>query len=284
MTSAIAHAAALSALAPASHRSQLAKIRSLGKQPACTPGILATLCSTDPCLAFALISRANLFVPADDPPLTSLPAAVEHLGLPAALGVLFELPVLPPATTDTCARCFRFSFACAVMGVCLSRSLRRPPPVLEDPTTVFACGLLHDMGTIAGLLLDPDAYMRTVARQRRGEEDFSRILGEELGADTCELGEAFARRWHLPGLICDSIGHHRLPQEAPARPEFCAVINTARTLVQGCGFGPPLSPWVEPFDEALLGLLGLGLGDLKPALGAFLEEMHRLEMFEGFWA
>lgn len=93
----------------------------------------------------------------------------------------------------------------------------------------FACGLLHDIGKLILLRADTPLYVGILERAS-AEGDLTAIEKEIFDFDNAELGEAAAKEWGLPTVVCDSIRHHHHPMSATADYTTAQVLNTADAL------------------------------------------------------
>jgi HD-like signal output (HDOD) protein len=113
----------------------------------------------------------------------------------------------------------------------------------KSPTDLFTCGLVHDMGKIALLMLVPEQFLEAViyATDRKTSLDEAELrLGLPRHTQT---GHQLACRWRLPSMIqAVVLWHHQ--KDINARPGLSAelsrvvdIVYLANLLINGIGFG-----------------------------------------------
>lgn len=99
----------------------------------------------------------------------------------------------------------------------------------SKPSTFFAAGLLHDLGTIVLAVAAPDRYRNIV----QSLSDQHRIMVEEeaLGISHTEAGYALAIDWALPPEIIAAIRYHAAPEMAPEHREIAETVALALDIL-----------------------------------------------------
>lgn len=127
---------------------------------------------------------------------------------------------------------WRHSVAVAVCTQALARRAR----IAVD--TAFSAGLLHDLGHLVMLSIDPQRHDEVQNRMRQADtSDGSRSITQikleaeqaVWGFDHCQVGEMIAQRWQLPASLrrCMAL-HHRC--EDPQADRLVWLVLVGHTL------------------------------------------------------
>jgi putative nucleotidyltransferase with HDIG domain len=132
-------------------------------------------------------------------------SSVRRLALAVSLNGSF--PVRGHGEADP-RRIWRHSFCVALCAQALARLAR------VDPEAAFTAGLLHDIGRIALLSVDP-ADFAVVLAARKEHADLEAAETAVLGFTHAEFGARLLERWHLPGSLVRAVEFHHQPDTAP---------------------------------------------------------------------
>jgi putative nucleotidyltransferase with HDIG domain len=105
---------------------------------------------------------------------------------------------------------WRHAKDCAVIARRLAREL-----ALGDPEEAFAGGILHDIGKLAVLLKDMDAYREVLKLQERDRVPSCRAEEEVLGFTHTRVGALLLRKWNLPESLRLCVENHHAPDPGP---------------------------------------------------------------------
>ncbi|HUK65808.1 MAG TPA: HDOD domain-containing protein [Anaeromyxobacteraceae bacterium] len=186
----------------------------------------------DPVLAAKVLSIAQSAFYAPRSPILSLRQATVRLGLATLRELVLEAALhlrvfRAPGYGAAMERLARHSTATAhvVRAVCAR--------TLVDAEYAFLCGLLHDVGFAASLLvLSEDPRFRGVPF-----DDLARGL-DEVHAEASGL---LARLWKLPGLVARTVAtHHEVVVDGVVEPVNAALIIAEQLAWEaGLGLLPP---------------------------------------------
>jgi putative nucleotidyltransferase with HDIG domain len=85
---------------------------------------------------------------------------------------------------------------------------------LVKPEEAFTAGLLHDIGLIFILKVEPDVYCPLLSKHDSGK-DLINAEKKIFNTDHAELGYLISRKWQLPASLQNSIGnHHRIIEDS----------------------------------------------------------------------
>lgn len=135
-------------------------------------------------------------------------SSVRRLALAVSLNGSF--PVRGQGEADP-RRIWRHSFCVALCGQVLARLVR------VDPESAFTAGLLHDIGRIALLSVDPAGFAAVLAA-RANHPDLGAAEAAVLGFTHAEFGARLLERWRLPAILVRAVEFHHRPDTAPTGP------------------------------------------------------------------
>ncbi|MDP1634115.1 MAG: HDOD domain-containing protein, partial [Gallionellaceae bacterium] len=108
-------------------------------------------------------------------------------------------------------RIWRHSFCVALCAQALA------PLCRIEAESAFTAGLLHDIGRIALLSVDPERFAAVLAA-RKEHPDLSAAEAALLGFTHAEFGARLLERWRLPGSLIRAVEFHHQPDTAPTAP------------------------------------------------------------------
>jgi HD-like signal output (HDOD) protein len=116
----------------------------------------------------------------------------------------------------------------------LARQLKLP--VADE---AFLAGLIHDVGILVWLRLQPESFARVCEQARQTGGDFCQIEMNMLGADHQMLGMALAEAWRFPRSCQLVAGYHHRPmslaEENRVLPSLVFIADTL-SCQGGLGF------------------------------------------------
>lgn len=152
----------------------------------------------------------------------------------------------------------------------------------ELAPSAFIAGLLHNLGTVVQMHIDPRGVEALLAARRDGDGRDVAVLETELTAiGHEECGAVIFEEWRLPQALVSAARYHHSPLRASgAERRLAALINISSTLalVSGAGMAlEPTSPSAHPdalqcldFDDAQLAeatvVIAARIAQLKQAM------------------
>ena len=230
----------------------------------CRPDIdserLVVVLEHDPMLAAHVLRVANspLFRGRDAE--TSLRSAVLRLGLKNLGELVFEIALH--------MRVFRSAEYSGMMeqlrrhstasgNLCRMLASR----VGQDPEHAFLCGLLHDIGIAAILIV--------LGERRKSEPALEpAVLSEVVGQIHEDVSGMLVRQWKLPDEVAEVVAHHHGRAALATAPLLSAVVAVADALSARFGFSMDLGAGVcdgneEELVAAACAKLNLDLGAMS---------------------
>lgn len=180
-----------------------------------SPREVAHIISDDPPVAAKVLSVANSAAYGFASQVETIELAVALLGLRETYAIVLSAAVLDLFDVGKRFDYKRFweeSMNAAAAARIIAKSTGN-----EKHDSVFAAGLLHDIGRIALLETVPDMYVK-VSSDLVGDE-LLQAEQEFAGLSHTEAGYELAVHWNLPGTIALPIRYHHHPDRA----ESCTV-------------------------------------------------------------
>jgi HD-like signal output (HDOD) protein len=181
--------------------------------------------------------------------------AVKNLAVAASLGQLFRGGKLCEgfAPKDLWTHCIAVGVA--------SRELARQMklPVADE---AFLAGMIHDMGILVSMQLQPEKIQQVCEQSKDGKRTFSDLEAEIIGLDHQHLGMALAEQWKFP-RSCQLVAgyHHRPTALADQNRLLVTLVYIADTICCQSKHGFNLTALNQGLDTA-----GLAELNIDPAL------------------
>lgn len=209
--------------------------------PDADPSELSEAVALDPGLSAAVLRAANSAASAPISPVTSVDVAVIRMGTSeirriVAASVLGQaFPGLEEAKVDA-PEMWRFIIMTAFLAE------RAAPEALSR--AAFTAGILHDIGRLTMISMEPSNYARVVEMVRDGAD--SRYAETEVfGVDHCAFGAQVAATWKFAPMLIEAVAHHHEGGNVLAEAIKHAN-HVAHSLGLGDGVRPPLEPTLDP--------------------------------------
>ncbi len=233
----------------------------------CRPDIdtekLVGVLEHDPMLAAHVLRVANSPIFRGRDAETSLRSAVLRLGLKNLGEVVFEIALhmrvfRSAEYSGMMEELRRHSTACG--NLCRLLASR----VGQDSEHAFLCGLLHDIGIAAILIV--------LGERRKSEPALeAAVLNEVVWQIHEDVSGMLVRQWRLPDEVADVVAHHHGRAAVTTAPLLSAVVAVADWLSTKLGFSVNLGPGTRDGSEedvfvaacAKLGLDPVALSDLE---------------------
>lgn len=189
---------------------------------------LIALLEREPMLAGQVLKVANSPAFRGRDAETSLRNAVLRLGLKNLGEIVFELALhmrvfRSAEYSDLMEGLRRHCTACA--NLCRLLANRAG----QDPENAFLCGLLHDIGAAAILIV--------LGERRRSEPALEGAVLEEVVRQTHEdVSGMLVKLWKLPDDVVEVVSHHHTRQAVEAAPLLSSVVVVADALAAKFGF------------------------------------------------
>lgn len=231
----------------------LGKINQMTHEMETSPRELVKIIMLDPTLTANVLKLVNSSFYGLLQRVTSLAQAVVLLGMntvknlavsTALLSTVFmrdrRSPIPPEAF-------WRHCLATAIGCKLLARSRRMTAEALE---MYFIGGMLHDIGKILFIRINPSQYSRAIQESHRLAVSLSFAELAHFGCTHTQAGELLARKWRLDNCLAEVIAqHHR--QEGLETMPFTMVAAVANNLSKQAGAGESGNPVIEEYADDL---------------------------------
>ena len=257
--------------------SSLDKLDRLIQNGSTNPVMLMAMINGDPLLTAQIIGQANS---TSSQEFLRLAPAITHLGMGSVHGIIRSTKPIPSSLRSPLATCWALANNCAHMTGLILRQCHPRITASVDAATAFNAGLLHDLGSIVGLISYHSEYQAAAELLTNSSHSFDRLLRDQIGADPATMGTLLATYWRLPDPLISAIRFHHAPLRATGYEDVVAVVHLARCLVRALGFTAGADRYLERVDEAIFDHLGLPFSAIELILTQFYEQMNEQEMFE----
>ena len=212
----------------------------------CRPDIeinrLIDVLERDPMLAGHILKVANSPIFRGRDPETSLRSALLRLGLKNLGEIVFELALhmrvfRSAEYSGVMEQLRRHSTACANLCRLVATGAG------QDPENAFLCGLLHDIGIAAILIV--------LSEKRKSEPELEASVLDEVVRQTHEdVSGMLARLWKLPVEVVDVVARHHGQAAVDSAPLLSSVVVLADTMTTKFKFSVDFGVGVSDGSDA----------------------------------
>lgn len=112
-----------------------------------------------------------------------------------------------------------------------------------DKEEAYLCGLLHDIGKLAILLISPTITAKVIKISKENGISIFQVENEELGFNHIDVGKALLKKWKFPDHLIDEIsGHHDAmiykPEETKSITRVVTIANSISKYIGASFFEP----------------------------------------------
>lgn len=179
------------------------------------------------------------------------------VALRSYLGNALQIPALK--------RCWRHNLATAVVSSEIADWAR------QDSGEAYTVGILHDIGRLGLIAIDPSQYLQLLDRAANHGGDLLDLEREAYGVDHAVAGEWLATNWGLPPFISEAIRIHHLPLED-------SYSSTVGLIHYGCRISEMIG--FSPVDVAGAPDLGNPVDEFVKQLPALQRERLKFDLSE----
>jgi HD-like signal output (HDOD) protein len=148
-------------------------------------------------------------------------------------------------------------------GVGVTAEVMAKHKKIPDVDEVFVCGLIHDVGKLALLMVDPKEVQKTLAYANEKSKTMHQAEMDLSAPEHAHWGAVLAKKWKLPVLLQSAVQYHHTPNPkarvgvSPEASQVVDIVIAANYYVHSVSFGRsgysaiPAVPQ-EVFDRLML--------------------------------
>jgi len=148
---------------------------------------------------------------------------------------------------------------------------------IDDAEEIAMAGLLHDIGKVVLLMMEPDIYKKIMELSASRRLHLHLIEDELLGFDHSEVAWWLCERWNLPRRLTAPMSYHHKPDKTTGAEIATAVVFVANNLVKGLGAGTREDSLVESMPADVVERLQLNLDVLAAVIDVLEPELESLD-------
>ncbi len=134
---------------------------------------------------------------------------------------------------------------------------------IRAPEEAFVCGLVHDLGKLALLMIDKEKFLKTGILANEKNLTFLQAEIELEAPRHAHWGQVLAKKWKLPILLQSAIRDHHVVSHSlrltpdPESNQIVDIIYISNQWMHHSGFGDSGYKGAEALNPEVLGRLGL---------------------------
>ncbi|RFA31357.1 hypothetical protein CAI21_01665 [Alkalilimnicola ehrlichii] len=195
---------------------------------------VAAALGQEPSVTARVIAMANSAYFAQQRPTYSLEEAITRLGL-NRVRVMAVSTLLAQQFDPTKCPSFHAEqyWRNAVSAAFTATRLGREVALGPDADAAYLAGLLHNIGMLLLVCVEPEAMSRVFSAHRRyPERSLSQHCHDELGYDHHAAGHLLLREWQLPEAVVTVVGAFRDPDYQGPHKRLVQLIRLSVTWVE----------------------------------------------------
>lgn len=122
----------------------------------------------------------------------------------------------------------------AASGICCKMIAERIFTINGDDA--YLCGILHDIGLIVELEVQPDTFLLLMERLSPEHPDIIALEHELFGTDHCEIGAILARDWRMAESLAAAIRDHHQSDQSIAPDAPAGILQMSEYIINRLGF------------------------------------------------
>jgi putative nucleotidyltransferase with HDIG domain len=217
--------------------------------------VLAKKVSHDQALTAKTLRLANSSTYGLQVKVTTIQQAISFLGFQTTRDLITAAAITGCFAQGACKgfddkAFWRHSIATAVCARVLARRMR------FNQDYAFTAGLLHDIGRLVLVTIDPQAYARVLARAAAEDIELLEAERAELGVDHVAAGIVLAEHWKFSDTIRLALAHHHDPELAGAG-FLATIVHVANAIVHALDMVGDANEAVPPVSPVAWKAMGL---------------------------
>lgn len=235
---------------------------------------LASVAETDQAFTARILKLVNSPFYGFARQISSVEEAITMLGLDAVHQLLLTTSVLNALRSDTRVLNMNdFWLHSFGVGVFAKHLLCKQDKELQ--MEAFMGGILHDIGRLVLIKIDPRKYL-SFYDDGRSTTDLEKEA-RWFGADHQKTGEMLAQKWNFPDSLTATIAHHHTPDEATEHGLLVSAVSIADLICHAANIGGSGNTYVSHFSPNAWKRLNLGFEELDQVIRKALDEIGQTE-------
>lgn len=201
---------------------------------------------------------------------TSLKRALTFLGLNTVKQIIVSASVVEQFNKLDSPEFSLTEFWRHAVGVGIASERLARLVKVRAPEEAFVCGLIHDLGKLALLMIDKQEFLQTCVQARENGLTLLQAEAERDAQRHCHWGQVLAKKWKLPILLQSAVkDHHTASHKLRMTPDpvvnqIVDLVFVANQFIHQLRFGDAGYKIVETANHEVLLRLGLKPDDPEP--------------------
>lgn len=204
---------------------------------------IETIMANDQSLTTKVLRLANSAYYAIPGGVTSLQRAIAYIGYDAINQLVLSASIMKALDAKASPNFEPNQFWKHSLGVAMASETTARFVQHKNPSDLFTCGLVHDMGKIASYIIAPEVFAETLAYAKVKNVSVTEAESVLGTPKHTMIGRELATKWRLPALIQATTAHHHqkdLIGRGSISQEMNHVVDivfVANLLIQALQFG-----------------------------------------------
>ena len=228
-------------------------INQLVASPNSTIKEMVDVCQHDYGLTVKFLREANAAFYMNTRPISTVSGAAGRIGQATIKELIGNMPVLEDVAKMVGEKEIIPLVAKSFLSGCLARSICAFRKFSFTGEEAFVCGLLHNMGKVAGIIFLPEMYRRVVDLTRNGISESEAAAKVNYGFSYHQLGMELGRFWGFPERLIASMEEDPLLPRGTNDQEGILqnLASFSSKLVEAVCEGGPTNVLLDHFGKAL---------------------------------
>jgi len=217
-----------------------------------------------------LVNSAYYAIPGG---VSSLSRAIAYIGFDTVNQLVLSASILSALETKEpndfkLADFWKHCIGVALGAETIAKYVRHP-----TPSEVFTCGLVHDMGKVATLIISPELFLEVVHHAETKKISYLEAEKELDHPRHAQIGFVLSEKWNLPAEIQSCIKYHHQADSqlrgglTPQVNQLVDLVFLSNLLTHALKFGNSGHSKVSGAPKEVMKRLGMDPEkDLKPLL------------------
>lgn len=242
--------------------------------------------SDDQSLTSKVLKLANSAYYAIPGGVSNLARAIAHIGFDTIQQLVLATSVLDSLRVDDQQSQFNvIEFWKHSVGVAMAAETIAREVGYKVPADIFTCGLLHDMGKIALLKVEPSVLEQVAIHASMCNITFYAAEVELETPPHTWIGMSLAQKWTLPNHIQNALQyHHEINSNvrggaSPELNQIIDMVSLANLLVHALKFGNSGYEHIAPAPKTLFERLSLDQSQLQQLVAKIKKALLNADAF-----